>query len=122
MVKKAFDPTDWDHRVLCEDPSCTGAIGPDGRCGACGLEYSGSLPFLKPEESVSGARDDSAEEKIRILLDKELEILAEIVRWAENAQEKEAAEGKREWYRATLLSAGERSTRIRTEIRGTGGL
>ncbi|MEA3230233.1 MAG: hypothetical protein U9Q05_00550 [Thermodesulfobacteriota bacterium] len=28
---------DWDDRVLCRDESCTGTVGPDGRCRVCGL-------------------------------------------------------------------------------------
>lgn len=30
---EAFDP---DSRVLCSDDTCTGLVGPDGRCKVCG--------------------------------------------------------------------------------------
>jgi hypothetical protein len=33
---------DWEDRILCNDESCIGVIGPDGRCKECGK------PFSKP--------------------------------------------------------------------------
>lgn len=32
-----LDSGNWDDRVLCQDESCTGTIGSDGRCRECGL-------------------------------------------------------------------------------------
>jgi hypothetical protein len=31
---------DWARRRLCRDESCIGIIGPNGRCGVCGLMES----------------------------------------------------------------------------------
>ncbi len=42
-----FDPTNWDHRVCCQNGKCVGIIGPDGICTTCGLEYKGELPFIR---------------------------------------------------------------------------
>jgi len=28
--------SDWENRTLCDDESCIGVIGPDGRCKECG--------------------------------------------------------------------------------------
>lgn len=117
MIKKAFDPSDWDHRVLCENPNCTGAIGPGGRCNVCGLEFTGDLPFLKDTAAEKAGAGGSVDAKIRTLLDKEIEILSEIERCATMAREAESDAGKREWYRATLASAADRSARIGEEIR-----
>jgi hypothetical protein len=36
---------EWDARVLCSDESCTGTIGPDGRCRVCGVIYQGDQPL-----------------------------------------------------------------------------
>jgi len=36
--------TDWDNRILCNDGSCIGVIGPDGDCKECGKKYEGTLP------------------------------------------------------------------------------
>ena len=36
------EPFDEESRALCPDGSCTGLIGPDGRCKACGAQ--GELP------------------------------------------------------------------------------
>ncbi|GMQ79707.1 MAG: hypothetical protein BMS9Abin03_139 [Thermodesulfobacteriota bacterium] len=30
---------EWEQRVLCNDESCIGVIGPDGRCKECGKPY-----------------------------------------------------------------------------------
>lgn len=35
-------PGDWEERTVCRDESCTGTIGPDGRCRVCGLAYGDS--------------------------------------------------------------------------------
>lgn len=35
---------EWENRVLCNDESCIGVIGSDGRCKECGLAYNGELP------------------------------------------------------------------------------
>ena len=37
-IEIADPPSDdgWDNRVLCNDESCIGVIGPDGRCRECG--------------------------------------------------------------------------------------
>ena len=32
----AVTAADADERVPCDDGTCTGVIGPDGRCGTCG--------------------------------------------------------------------------------------
>lgn len=29
----------WENRILCNDESCIGVIGPDGRCNECGKIY-----------------------------------------------------------------------------------
>lgn len=34
---------EWERRTLCEDESCIGTIGPDGRCRECGSRYSGQI-------------------------------------------------------------------------------
>ncbi|HEY8927196.1 MAG TPA: hypothetical protein VIU64_22590 [Polyangia bacterium] len=44
-----FDPA---QRHLCPDGSCTGLVGPDGRCGVCGLD--GGPP---PERGAAVASD-----------------------------------------------------------------
>ena len=36
------EPFDEESRALCPDGSCTGLIGPDGRCKVCGAQ--GELP------------------------------------------------------------------------------
>ncbi len=117
MTKKAFDPSDWEHRVLCENPNCTGTVGPSGRCNVCGLEYPGDLPFSKDGEGGGAGSGSPVPERIRGLLDKEIEILAEIERFAAMAREAEADAGKREWYRAAMESAADRAARIGDEIR-----
>jgi hypothetical protein len=33
-----FDP---DERVLCADDTCTGLVGPDGKCKVCGTPHEG---------------------------------------------------------------------------------
>lgn len=44
MVELIFDKNeDWEKRILCIDESCTGTIGPDGRCRECGKPYDGPL-------------------------------------------------------------------------------
>jgi hypothetical protein len=30
---------DWDKRILCNDESCIGVVGPDGKCNECGRVY-----------------------------------------------------------------------------------
>ena len=30
---------DWENRVLCNDESCIGVIGPDGHCKECGKPF-----------------------------------------------------------------------------------
>jgi len=35
---EADDDDPWASRQLCPDGACIGVIGPDGRCGECGLE------------------------------------------------------------------------------------
>lgn len=32
----AVTAADADERVPCDDGTCTGVLGPDGRCGTCG--------------------------------------------------------------------------------------
>ena len=44
-----FDPAE---RELCADGNCTGVIGPDGKCKACGLE--GDRP-ASPREATPAA-------------------------------------------------------------------
>ncbi len=122
MTKKAFDPSDWDHRVLCENPNCTGAIGPSGRCNVCGLEYSGDLPFLKEAGGSDEGPGGPVHERIRTLLDKEIEILSEIERYAAMARDAESDAGRKEWYRAALASAADRAARIGDEIRELAGM
>lgn len=33
-----FDP---DDRILCSDDTCTGLVGPDGKCKVCGTPHGG---------------------------------------------------------------------------------
>ena len=33
-----FDP---DERILCSDDTCTGLVGPDGKCKVCGTPHEG---------------------------------------------------------------------------------
>ena len=40
MTKTELD-IEWENRKLCSDESCTGVIGPDGRCKECGKAYEG---------------------------------------------------------------------------------
>ena len=42
MLDEDFDP---DHRELCADGNCTGVLGPDGKCKACGLQGDVPTPY-----------------------------------------------------------------------------
>lgn len=42
----------WEDRILCQDESCIGTIGNDGRCRVCGLA-SGDRPI--PQAKAGGA-------------------------------------------------------------------
>jgi hypothetical protein len=45
MPEIIFDKNeDWEKRILCNDESCIGTIGSDGRCKECGKTYEGRLP------------------------------------------------------------------------------
>ncbi|MBU0544783.1 MAG: hypothetical protein KKH97_05560 [Proteobacteria bacterium] len=35
---------EWEDRTLCPDGNCIGIIGPDGRCGECGIQFSSPEP------------------------------------------------------------------------------
>lgn len=49
----------WDDRVLCRDESCTGTVGPDGRCRVCGL-LLGDEPVV-PDPSMEDHTSASSE-------------------------------------------------------------
>jgi len=36
----ALSDEEWERRMLCEDESCIGTIGPDGLCTECGKPHS----------------------------------------------------------------------------------
>jgi len=40
--KKSEMDIEWANRNLCNDESCIGVIGPDGRCKECGLRFGGN--------------------------------------------------------------------------------
>ena len=50
-----------DERVLCEDDTCIGLVGSDGKCKVCGRLYQGSaaLPF-GDDATVDPSDEDSA--------------------------------------------------------------
>lgn len=31
--------SNWENRILCEDETCIGVVGPDGKCNECGKPY-----------------------------------------------------------------------------------
>jgi hypothetical protein len=51
----AQDDDDWENRILCNDESCIGVIGPDGRCKECGKPYK-----EPPAAEMDTAQIDSA--------------------------------------------------------------
>ncbi len=66
MLDEDFDP---DHRELCADGNCTGVLGPDGKCKACGLQGDVPTPYREgqpaplfkgeePEPEAKAAPDD----------------------------------------------------------------
>ncbi len=40
-AQSVFSDDEWARRTLCEDESCIGTIGSDGRCKECGKLYGG---------------------------------------------------------------------------------
>jgi hypothetical protein len=53
----------WKNRVLCQDESCIGVIGPDGRCKECGKPYEGQLPEeMADEEATAQIESEPPEE------------------------------------------------------------
>ncbi len=59
-----------DGRVMCNDESCIGTVGPDGKCKVCGIEYQGDEPLDAPvrsesptDETPPGERSDDNSEK-----------------------------------------------------------
>ena len=54
----APDEDDWENRVLCNDESCIGVIGPDGRCKECGKSFEGS----ETEENGETQTDSEGDE------------------------------------------------------------
>ena len=41
---------EWENRTLCDDESCIGVIGPDGRCKECGKPFGEKRPETEHEE------------------------------------------------------------------------
>jgi hypothetical protein len=39
-----------EDRILCEDDTCIGLIGPDGKCKVCGRIYEGAAPLPHKKE------------------------------------------------------------------------
>ena len=52
---------DLDNRELCPDGSCTGVIGPDGRCKECGLSRDGAPPLSIGQDGWRGTGADEDE-------------------------------------------------------------
>jgi hypothetical protein len=46
-----------EDRILCEDDTCIGLVGNDGRCKICGRTYQGPLPLLKGDDGSGDAAE-----------------------------------------------------------------
>jgi len=55
------DEIDLENRQLCPDGSCTGVLGPDGRCRECGRSADGATPE-GPVSAEAAASEDLFDE------------------------------------------------------------
>ena len=56
--KRSRADIEWENRTLCNDDSCIGVIGPDGRCKECGKPFEGEFTPV----ADSGEYIDTADE------------------------------------------------------------
>jgi hypothetical protein len=54
---------DLDNRELCPDGSCTGVIGPDGRCKECGRARDGSAAVASLPIGQDGWRGTTSDDE-----------------------------------------------------------
>ncbi len=51
---------DLESRVLCDDDTCIGLVGTDGKCKVCGRQYQGGdkLPAFEKSENSNEPHND----------------------------------------------------------------
>jgi hypothetical protein len=64
QVAQKKNERSFDNRVLCNDGSCTGVIGADGRCNICGKPYKISLRDALTEK---GTQENSLTSSLRTI-------------------------------------------------------
>ncbi|MBW2369819.1 MAG: hypothetical protein JRH15_18260 [Deltaproteobacteria bacterium] len=55
---------EWENRTLCQNESCIGVIGPDGRCKECGLALNGTLPDNAESADFDTVTDETPESSL----------------------------------------------------------
>ncbi|CAN5193215.1 hypothetical protein BH11MYX1_BH11MYX1_56780 [soil metagenome] len=94
---------EWDYREVCQDGACTGVIGPDGRCKACG-RVSPAWNNERERGLVEAAPGDSDEPGDEA--DAELGAEADQPDERDAALAPEASTDDHEWSRRVLCSDG----------------
>jgi hypothetical protein len=61
-----MDDLDLERRELCPDGRCVGVIGPDGRCGTCGLARDALQAPPRAEPAETDARSDETDLDARV--------------------------------------------------------
>lgn len=46
-----------EDRILCEDDTCIGLIGPDGKCKICGRIYEGTAPLPRENDNIETSEE-----------------------------------------------------------------
>jgi hypothetical protein len=63
MTEIIFDENeDWEKRILCDDESCIGTIGPDGKCKECGKVYEGERSCGHGAQSIESNTPEAPEQ------------------------------------------------------------